>query len=140
MFIHRGGCKIYLLLIADSGPRNVACNDLSLATRVHDTCYMTSAIIWIKQVKSEYAFLARTTQCSHPLTLFSPAIVESHSVLPSTSSCRAPLVVRSVTLLLIKHIYRLSAESFQRNDARPPCCHRWQRRSVHAASGNAYGS
>ena len=51
-------CKIYLLLIADGGPRNVARNDLSLATRVHDICYMTSAIVWIKQVKSDYAVLA----------------------------------------------------------------------------------
>ena len=110
MFEYRGGCKIYLLLIADGGPRNVACNDLSLATRVHDICYMTSAIIWIKQVKS-------TTQSSHPLTLIARSIVGSHSVLPSTTSCRAPLVVRSVTLLLIKHNYRLSAESDMMLDA-----------------------
>ena len=33
---------------------------------------------------------------------------------------RAPLVVRSVTLLLIKHIYRLSAESFQEMMLDPP--------------------
>ena len=45
MFVYRGGCKIYLLLIADSGPRNVACNDLSLATRVHDMLHDQSYLL-----------------------------------------------------------------------------------------------
>jgi hypothetical protein len=30
---------------------------------------MTKAIYWIKQVKSEYAFIARAAQCSHLLAL-----------------------------------------------------------------------
>ena len=33
MFEYRGGCKIYLLLIAYGGPRNVARNDLSRMLR-----------------------------------------------------------------------------------------------------------
>ena len=104
MFVHRGGCKIYLLLIADSGPRNVACNDLSLATRVHDICYMTSAIVWIKQVKSDYAVLAPAHPDSTVHDRFSQRAALHEFVTSPTSSKQCDPIASQTHLQIISRI------------------------------------
>ena len=102
-------CKIYLLLIAYGGPRNVARNVLSRMLRA-----FTTHVILPQLLYGSSRCKIGTTQSSHPLTLIARSYIGSHSLLPSTTSCRAPQVVRSVTLLLVKLIYRLSAESSQK--------------------------